>query len=74
MQFVVDSSGRVDPATLRDLWPADRPRLTGELGGHYRAFLSAVRDGLADARYVPARVGGCATRQLVQQPFEFRFR
>jgi hypothetical protein len=74
LEFVVDTAGRVDPATVRELWSPGRPRLTGDVGRYYDAFLKATMRGLATARYEPARVGGCAVRQLVQQPFEYRFR
>jgi hypothetical protein len=74
MEFVVDSSGRVDPTSIRDQWPADRRRPDGALGQHYRAFVSAVRRALVDARFEPARMGGCPVRQLVQQPFQFDLR
>ena len=72
LQFIVDTTGRADVSTLRDVWPADRPRLTGELAGYYREFISAVRRALVDARYTPARIGGCPVRQLVRQPFSFK--
>lgn len=74
LQFVVDTTGRVDLRTVRDLWPPDRPRLTGALGDHYNAFLAAARRALDAARYEPAQIGGCRVRQLVQQPFDFRLR
>ena len=74
MQFIVDTTGRVDPSSISDIWPADRPRLTGELGEYYRDFVIAVRAGLSSARYVPARVGGCPLRKMVTQPFHFGMR
>jgi hypothetical protein len=72
LKFVVDTTGRVDMRTVRDVWPSDRPRLTGELGAYYKAFLAAATHALRDARYEPARIGGCPVRQLVQQPFAFK--
>lgn len=74
LQFVVDTTGRVDLRTVRDVWPPDRPRLTGELGDHYKEFLAAATRALGAARYEPAQLGGCRVRQMVQQPFEFRLR
>lgn len=71
MQFVVDSTGRPIGRSIRDLWPDDRPRLRGYLALHYADFVKAVRRGLANSEYRPARVGGCAVPQLVQQPFTF---
>jgi hypothetical protein len=74
MQFFVDPDGRVDPATVRDVWPAGRPRLTGEPGRYYDQFVAAIRAMLREARFRPARVGGCPVRQLVRQPFDFQLR
>src|SRR5512140_2774499 len=36
MEFVVDTTGRADPATIHDWWPPERPRLTGALEAHYQ--------------------------------------
>ena len=72
MQFVVDSTGRVDPESIHDEWRSDHQRPRGELGDHYRAFVRAIRRALLDARYEPARIGSCATRQSVEQRYEFR--
>ena len=72
MSYVVDSTGRVDPASIRDEWPSDRPRQRGEVGDHYRAFVRAARRALEAARYEPARIGRCAMQQRVEQRFEFR--
>jgi hypothetical protein len=74
VQFVVDTNGRADPATVRDLWPSDRPRLTGELGAYYDRFLGTVKSALEDARFQPANVGGCPIRQIVKMPFTFHVR
>lgn len=72
LQFVVDQNGRVELPTVRDVWPSDRPRLTGDLLRYYEEFQNATVRGLRRATYVPARVGGCAVPQLVQQAFEFK--
>lgn len=74
LQFVVDTAGRVEQDTIEERWPADRPRLTGELAEHYQAFLTAAKRSLAATRYHPARIGGCVVRQFVQQPFQFNLR
>jgi hypothetical protein len=71
LAFVVDSTGRVVKSSVKDTWPADRPRLTGVAGAHYDAFVNAARMAASDARYQAARVGGCPVEQLVQQPFTF---
>lgn len=73
LEFVVDSTGRVQAHTIEEQWPADRPRLTGDLAAHYEAFLDAARRGVARARFHPALIGGCPVQQLAQMPFVFRY-
>jgi TonB family protein len=58
--FVVDTSGRVDMASVRVL-ASDDP-----------AFSESVRDALGAMRFRPALRGGRAVRQLVEQRFNFR--
>lgn len=74
MQFVVDTTGRADMSTVRDIWPAAKPQLTGTMHDYYIAFVQAARRGIESARYQPARIGGCAVRMLVQQPYDFGLR
>jgi hypothetical protein len=74
MQFVVDSTGRTDPRTIRDLWPAGKPRLSGESRSAYDEFLHSVRIWERDLRFTPARLGPCAIKQQVQQPLIFKIR
>ena len=73
LQFVVDTTGRADMATLRDMWPSDKPRLEGKLGDFYDAFVRSARASIAKSTYEPARIGGCKVRQVVQQPFSYAF-
>ena len=58
-EFVVDSTGRVEPETF------------GVVSSSHPLFTEAVETAVAAARFVPARVGGRAVRQVVQQPFSF---
>lgn len=59
LEFVVDTMGRADLASVRVLSsPAD-------------AFVVSVRDALGGTRYHPALVGGRRVRQLVRQGFVF---
>ncbi|MGI8548140.1 MAG: energy transducer TonB [Gemmatimonadaceae bacterium] len=74
MQFVVDTTGRPDMSTVRDVWPPTKPRLTGSLRDYYVAFVNAARRGIEMTRFQPARIGGCAMRQLLQEPFSFDIR
>jgi hypothetical protein len=71
LQFVIDTTGRADMSTVRDLWPRDRPRLTGDFGAAYDEFLEAARAALPRYRFTPMRIGGCVVRQRVQLPFEW---
>lgn len=59
MQFVVDTTGRVEPRSVRIL--------TSSRYG----FEQAARDAIGRARFEPARVRGHAVRQLVQQAVVF---
>jgi protein TonB len=59
VQFVVDSTGRVDEKTLS--FPSDAQP----------GFLHAIRDALVRSRYFPAELAGMRVRQLVQQQFSF---
>ena len=72
MQLVVDTSGRAVPASIRDLWPANRPRLRGYEAQEYNAFVRSTTYWLEEIRFRPARIGTCRVRQLVQQPLEFK--
>ena len=71
LQFVVDTSGRADTTTVRDVWPADRPRLTSDPGEYYAAFMRTATEALRRARFYPAGIAGCRVRQLVQLPFTY---
>ena len=59
VQFVVDSTGRVDEKTL------NFPSAT------HPSFLRAVKDALLHSRFFPAELAGMHVRQLVQQQFSF---
>jgi TonB family protein len=58
--YVVDTTGRVDTATIQVV-RSDDPR-----------FTESVRTALAGMRFRPATRGGKAVRQQVQQQFRFR--
>jgi protein TonB len=59
MQFIVDTTGRVDPRTIQLLASTD-----------YR-FALACREALPQMEFSPARVDGHKVRELVQLPFSF---
>lgn len=58
--YVVDETGRVDTSTVHVL-QSDDPR-----------FTESVRVALGGMRFRPAKRGGKAVRQLVEQRFKFR--
>jgi hypothetical protein len=74
MQFMVDTTGRAEPATIRDVWPANVPPMPRYRKLAYDAFVDAVRASIQAATFDPARIGGCVVRQRVQQPFTFALR
>jgi hypothetical protein len=73
LQFVVDTSGHAVLNTMHDVWPADKPRLTGELGGYYDEFLAATMDAVLKWKFYPAFMGSCAIPQTVQLPISYQF-
>jgi TonB family protein len=58
--YVVDTTGRVDTTTIRVV-QSDDPR-----------FTESVRTALGEMRFRPAKRGGKAVRQLVEQRFRFQ--
>lgn len=68
VEFVVDSAGRADPATVRDPNAHVTRTLAPELRQAYRDFFAAGRQAVLKTRFAPATVGGCAVRQRVRQP------
>jgi hypothetical protein len=60
-EFVVDSAGRADMATLRPLLPASA------------VLFASIRDFLPSAKFKPARIHGLPVNQCVNERFEFVF-
>jgi periplasmic protein TonB len=61
-QFVVDTTGRIEEASIRIL------------GEPNPLFARAVREAMKRMRFVPAEVGQRRVRQLVEQAFAFAMR
>ena len=61
VQFVVDVNGKADMSTLK------------VLESSHELFTREVRRVLPQMRFFPAEVGDKKVRQVVQQPFFFRF-
>jgi hypothetical protein len=74
LAFSVNKQGRVEVATIKEVWPPTLKRQTGDLRKAYDAFLHAVIRDLPSARFSPAVIGGCVVNQMVEQTFEFSFR
>ena len=58
-QFVVDTTGRVEPGSFK------------VLKSDHDLFTQAVKSALPNMKFLPAEVGGRKVKQLVQQPFQF---
>jgi hypothetical protein len=71
LQFVVDTLGKAEPETIRDLWNSDKPRPTGDMGQYYQDFVDSVEQAVRYWRFYPARVGPCPVEQIVQLPIKF---
>lgn len=74
LAYTVNRSGRAEPETIKEMWPAGVERPQGDLLRSYEQFLRAVKRGLPSATFAPAMIGGCTVKQVVQQYFEFKFR
>jgi hypothetical protein len=72
LAFLVDKAGRPDAENAKEIWPPDKPRLTGRTLLAYEAFLRAVKRDLPSGRFSPAVIGGCVVDQMVEQTFEFK--
>jgi hypothetical protein len=69
LDFVVDSKGRVVPATISEYVPPGRDSTQGNADYH-RAFLQSVIRDLPSAQFTPASIGGCAVDQRVRNPLD----
>ena len=72
LQFVIDTTGRAVPSTIRGIWPANEARLVGPPKFAYDSVVRVMQLALEDARFAPARIGRCTVSQLVQQAFTYR--
>lgn len=71
LQFIVNTDGRADTASIKTLWPPSLPPLSGEPAALYKTFVESSRRAIYKARFKPAMIGGCPVRVIVQQPFHF---
>jgi hypothetical protein len=70
-EFVVDTNGRADMSTFKDIYPKNAPTMSEEFQGYYKEFIKAVRDGVAKQIFTPARLGSCTVPQTVVMPVNF---
>jgi hypothetical protein len=70
LDFVVDSLGHIDPASVKEVAPAKKP--IGEDGAYYQRFLASTIRGVPSGKYKPATIGGCPINQQVRQSFDFK--
>jgi hypothetical protein len=71
LSFLVDSTGHAVDSTIKELWPEGTPRLRGEKRSMYESFLEATKRTVPELEFMPAVIGGCPVKQLVQMPFMF---
>ncbi len=71
IQFAIDSTGRTNASSIRDLWPADKLRPGGEGSDAYEAFVRSVRAWQVNRRYSPAHLGPCAVKHWMWLPVVF---
>lgn len=74
LRFVIEATGRVRMASVREEWPESLTRPRGDARRWYDAFLAAALTSLANARFRPAELGGCKVPRLVTQAFVFEQR
>jgi hypothetical protein len=71
LEFVVDTTGRVDTTTVHDVFLPGEQRPTGRRWGDYKELRAAIEQVLPKMRFAPARIDGCPVRQTVMMPFGF---
>ena len=74
LSFVIDTTGHVDPQSVTDVWPSNKPRPAEDLLAHYRAFVNEAKRAVVRARYEPARAGSCVVPHRTQQDFVFEIK
>jgi hypothetical protein len=74
LSFSVDTTGYAVESSIHDVWPKEKPRLRGSDLRKYDSFVEASKQGVLKIEFVPARIGGCKVKQLVQMPFVYGLR
>ncbi|HEX8726797.1 MAG TPA: hypothetical protein VF737_15515 [Gemmatimonadaceae bacterium] len=73
-RFTVDTTGRVVPGSIHEVWPAGVKPPMGDLGRYWDEFVASTHKWLYSGRFSPARIGGCRVQQVVEQRFAFDLR
>jgi TonB family protein len=60
LQFIVDTLGQVEPSSIEIVTAT------------HAAFAGAAREGILEARFIPAHYGGHSVRQLSKMPVSFK--
>lgn len=71
IEAIIDTTGRPEPGSLRDLFPAGQAPLTGWELDAYRSFVREAIATLRASRFKPGVIAGCAARVRVQIPMRF---
>lgn len=71
VDVVIGTDGRADSATIEVRSPSAAMLATSPKAHFYREFVDATRDVVMRERFRPARIGGCAIRQVAHLSFDY---
>ena len=71
LRATINARGRPEPASIRYVWPENRPKPSGQALVVYLTFAEAARDVLSESHYLPASLGGCPVSASVDVTFDF---
>jgi hypothetical protein len=71
MQFDVDATGRVDPASIHEVGTGASAAGSAVDRVRHDRFVEAATRSVRESRFEPARVGGCATPSTARLPYTF---
>jgi hypothetical protein len=72
LQFIIDSTGRVERESIHDPWPVDKPYPRGYSATIYEDFARSAKSWIRDLRFSPARIGTCLVSQAALLPLRFK--
>jgi hypothetical protein len=71
VEFIVDTTGRSDPMSIRDVLGPSASFDGPDERRVYTAFVASVTRAVREGKFLPARLGPCPVRVRVQQQFSF---